>query len=453
MEGLSLDAEAGRVRQASMTSSSGSRPQGGSYASTLAPATMYRGTMLSTRELDAVRQIEDVVRLGRVRRIEAGRIVLERGETETGPDVLHVDCTALGLNNAPATAIFQPGRIVLQQVRFLSPTFNAALVGFVEATRDDDADKNRLCPPNPYPSTIEDWPRTMSRSWRTEGRWLSEPDVSAWVAAAGSTFCRRFRSRGRAVRAVGDQSLSHARQCGDRPTQAVRRTSQLSARPPNGSPQAPPGTTSNLVFCYEDGRMYSKDALNWRFSKMTRRAGIGHWHAHEGRHTAVAVPVDHEQQWRANPGDQRHRGPQVHARHRDCVPARDRPPPPGRSECDGHRFRRRRRTQNRRSGHGRYAVGTWLGTQLQTEVRKPVERWGFEPQTSSLPSRGKAVFRGHWGRSEDSGGHIRSVLYGAVAALCCCTPLPSLMTLNRQWYSGERDGPAWTFKCQTILGL
>jgi hypothetical protein len=38
-----------------------------------------------------------------------------------------------------------------------------------------------------------------------------------------------------------------------------------------------------------DGRMYSKDALNWRFSKMTRRAGIGHWHAHEGRHTAVSI--------------------------------------------------------------------------------------------------------------------------------------------------------------------
>ena len=33
---------------------------------------------------------------------------------------------------------------------------------------------------------------------------------------------------------------------------------------------------SNLVFCHEDGRMYTKDALNWRFSKMTRRAGIGH---------------------------------------------------------------------------------------------------------------------------------------------------------------------------------
>src|SRR3974390_1810467 len=45
----------------------------------------------------------------------------------------------------------------------------------------------------------------------------------------------------------------------------------------------------NLVFCYEDGRQYSRDALNWGFSKITRRAGIGHWHAHEGRHTAVSI--------------------------------------------------------------------------------------------------------------------------------------------------------------------
>jgi integrase len=46
---------------------------------------------------------------------------------------------------------------------------------------------------------------------------------------------------------------------------------------------------NNLVFCHEDGRMYSSDALNWRFGKMTKRAGIGHWHAHEGRHTAVSI--------------------------------------------------------------------------------------------------------------------------------------------------------------------
>jgi hypothetical protein len=79
---------------------------------------------------------------------------------------------------------------VLEQARFLPPTFNAALVGFVEANRDDDADKNRLCPHNPYPSTIQDWPRMMSRTWRTEGRWLSEPDVSAWAAASRLNLLR-----------------------------------------------------------------------------------------------------------------------------------------------------------------------------------------------------------------------------------------------------------------------
>jgi hypothetical protein len=154
------------------------------------PATMYRGTMLSRRELDALRQITDVVRLGRVRRIEPDRIVLEQGEIETTTDVVHIDATALGLNNAPATPIFQPGRIVLQQVRHLSPPFNAALIGFIEARREDDADKNRLCPPSPYPSSIEDWPRMMSRTWRTEARLLSEPDVSAWVAASRLNLVR-----------------------------------------------------------------------------------------------------------------------------------------------------------------------------------------------------------------------------------------------------------------------
>jgi NAD(P)-binding Rossmann-like domain len=154
------------------------------------PATMYRGTMLSAGELAALRQVDDVIRLGRVRRIEGGRLVLERGEAETDADTLYVDCTALGLNNAPATPIFQQGQIVLQQVRHLSPCFNAALIGFVEAHRDDEEEKNRLCPPNPYASRIEDWPRMISRTWRTEGRWLSEPDLAAWVAESRLNLLR-----------------------------------------------------------------------------------------------------------------------------------------------------------------------------------------------------------------------------------------------------------------------
>jgi integrase len=46
---------------------------------------------------------------------------------------------------------------------------------------------------------------------------------------------------------------------------------------------------NDLVFCHANGDAYTSDQLNWRFSKMTRKAGIGHWHAHEGRHTAVSI--------------------------------------------------------------------------------------------------------------------------------------------------------------------
>ena len=154
IEGNALDAEAGA--EATTIDELFARLEASGRLVRIDPsatATMYRGTMLSGRELDALRQVEDVIRLGHVRRIEADRIVLERGEVDTSRDVLHVDCTALGLRNSPSTPIFQPGRIVLQQVRHLSPCFNAALAAFVEVHRDDDADRNRLCPPNAYPST------------------------------------------------------------------------------------------------------------------------------------------------------------------------------------------------------------------------------------------------------------------------------------------------------------
>ncbi len=223
MEGVSLDAEA----------SAGAANLGGLFERLEAsgrlvridpsrPATMFRGTMLSSVELDALRQIEDVVRLGRVRRIETDRIVLDHGETGTGPETLHVDCTALGLADVPPTPIFEPGRIVLQQVRHLSPCFNAALIGFVEAHRDDDTDKNRLCRPNQYPSSIEDWPRMVSRTWRTEGRWLSEPDLSAWVADSRLNLVQALTDHAAepSVQAAIKRYLTHV-------TAAVERLAQL----------------------------------------------------------------------------------------------------------------------------------------------------------------------------------------------------------------------------------
>jgi hypothetical protein len=142
--------------------------------------TMFRCATVSAAELDALRTIDNVVRMGLVKHVGPDEIVLEEGAIPTTRDDVHVDCTAAGLLVTPARPIFEPDCITLQQVRICQPTFNAALIGYVEATRDE-ADKNRLCPPNPYPSTTADWVPATLVTQRALSTWLGDGDLMAWL--------------------------------------------------------------------------------------------------------------------------------------------------------------------------------------------------------------------------------------------------------------------------------
>lgn len=143
--------------------------------------TMYRGTFLSRAELERLRSVTDVVRLGRLRSIEADRLVLDGGEAAPRPDTLYVDCSGYGIRRQDPVPVFGPGRITIQYVRDLLPSFNAALTGWVEAHRTDLAEKNRLCPPNPLPSRPEDWAPMLVRTWWASGVWRTEPDLQSWI--------------------------------------------------------------------------------------------------------------------------------------------------------------------------------------------------------------------------------------------------------------------------------
>lgn len=145
--------------------------------------TMYRAAILSEAERDALRSIEHVVRAGRVRHLARGRMVLEGAEVATDPSALYVDCTADGLPCAPPRPMFEAERVTIQQMREGSPSFNAALVGYLEATRDDLDDQNRLAPPITYPSTAADWIRARHVGMVAQQRWDQTPDVAAWAEA------------------------------------------------------------------------------------------------------------------------------------------------------------------------------------------------------------------------------------------------------------------------------
>jgi hypothetical protein len=143
--------------------------------------TMYRGATISQAELESLRLIENVVRQGRVTHIGEAHIALEGGSIPTDAKQIYVDCTANGAHRMPGRAIFEPNRITLQPVRSGLLPFSAALIAFVESARDDDAEKNRLCPPNPYPNAAVDWIAMNAISHRAQMTWFEEPDLLAWM--------------------------------------------------------------------------------------------------------------------------------------------------------------------------------------------------------------------------------------------------------------------------------
>jgi hypothetical protein len=145
---------------------------------------MYRCAIVSLAELEQLRRITDVVRMGHVQAIEVGRVVLERGTVPVAGSALHIDCTAVGLGRGDVTNVFDDDRITLQTVRTCQPVFSAALVGHVEAAYADDDTRNALCRPIPNPEVPLDWLRMMHTYNENQIRWFDEPDMMAWLDSA-----------------------------------------------------------------------------------------------------------------------------------------------------------------------------------------------------------------------------------------------------------------------------
>ena len=146
--------------------------------------TMYRCCTVTVAELDELRRIRNVVRMGRVQQIGTDHIDLDHGQIPTSRDTVHVDCTADGLANRPIRPIFEPDHLTLQTVRTCQQVFSAAFIAHVEATYDDDATKNEICTVVPHPNDTLDWMRTTRDNALNSIRWNSDPDLKQWLSNA-----------------------------------------------------------------------------------------------------------------------------------------------------------------------------------------------------------------------------------------------------------------------------
>ncbi|RIK16825.1 MAG: pyridine nucleotide-disulfide oxidoreductase [Acidobacteria bacterium] len=145
--------------------------------------TMARTPTLAVWELELLRSVTHVVRLGRVRAVAPGLVELEEGTLRVDPGAVVVHCAAPGLSARPLVPVWDDV-VRLQSVVY--PCFGAALSGYLEATRSEDPEKNRLCLPTPEGDSLADWCWMQLRSAHAVAALATEPDAAAW--AAGTTL-------------------------------------------------------------------------------------------------------------------------------------------------------------------------------------------------------------------------------------------------------------------------
>jgi hypothetical protein len=146
--------------------------------------TAYHCAVIGQPELELLRRIGDIVRLGRVIRIDADQIVLERGAVAANRDSLATDCSASGITTTPSKPVFEGNRITLQMVRLCQPTFSGGLIAHVEAAYRDEVEKNHLCAPVPPPNTPADWVRLMAIELANRAYWAANEEIRAWQTRA-----------------------------------------------------------------------------------------------------------------------------------------------------------------------------------------------------------------------------------------------------------------------------
>lgn len=145
--------------------------------------TVFRGATLSLGELHALREIENVVRKGKVRSISQRRVELEQGDLAVNAGRVFVDCTAQGLSSAEAQPIFEPGLINMHFTTMGVAPWSASLIGFVETLDIPIEEKNHLCPPMPRAGLIEGQMDIMRVGFGVEMLRREMGELAAWNAS------------------------------------------------------------------------------------------------------------------------------------------------------------------------------------------------------------------------------------------------------------------------------
>jgi hypothetical protein len=146
--------------------------------------TMYHYATISTGEVDLLRTITRVIRKGRVQAIEPDALIMDQGRVAMEPGTLYVDCTASAINYRASEPVFRDDRILIQLLRAPLVTLSAAMTAYVEVHGTDDAQKNALCVPVPFPNDLAGYARTTHAGLLNQFQWSQDKTLRQWMRSS-----------------------------------------------------------------------------------------------------------------------------------------------------------------------------------------------------------------------------------------------------------------------------
>ena len=142
---------------------------------------MFHGATISKAEADQLRRVDQVIRMGHVRRIGVKEIELAGGAIPATTGTVHVDCSACAVTKRPTVKVFDGDRITLQMIRIFQPTFSASLIAWLDVHKDDEKQKNRLASPSPLPDKATDWLKVNVATMMNQFAWSQDKPLRNWM--------------------------------------------------------------------------------------------------------------------------------------------------------------------------------------------------------------------------------------------------------------------------------
>lgn len=142
---------------------------------------MFHGPTVSEAELEQLRKVKNVIRMGHITHINKTQTIFEQGKLDNAEDALFIDCSASAATLNPIVPVFGDNTITVQTVRSFQPVFSAAFIAHIEAAYSDQKKQNELCPVVPLPNHATDWILGTGAQMLNQFIWSQEPDLRDWI--------------------------------------------------------------------------------------------------------------------------------------------------------------------------------------------------------------------------------------------------------------------------------